>query len=220
LEGLKRARELRPIAITLDVMMPDLDGWSVLAALRQDAQLSEIPVIIVSILDEQRRGMALGAAGYLTKPIDRERLNRLVQRFRSGSRATRILVVDDDDVQRERARMWLEAQQWTVTQAANGREAITCLKAERPDLILLDLMMPDFDGFQLVAALQEQVQWRDIPVIVLTAMDLTAADRARLNSGVESVLVKNTFHSSELVTRIRNLVRTPERPGALTNAIS
>jgi len=211
LEGLKRARELKPIAITLDVMMPDLDGWSVLAALRQDVQLAEIPVIMVTILDEQRRGMALGAAGYLTKPIDRDRLNALVRRFRAPTRGARILVVEDDDVQRERARGWLEAQHWIVTLAGNGREAIARLKAETPDLILLDLMMPEMDGFQLVAALQSEARWRDIPVIVLTAMDLSAADRARLNSGVESVLVKNTFQSAELVARIRNLVRTPER---------
>src|SRR5205085_10788794 len=107
LEGLKLARELRPICITLDVMMPDLDGWSVLAALRQDAELAEIPVIMVTILDEQRRAASLGAAGYLTKPIDRERLHRLVGRFRVPARATRVLLVEDDADQRERMRAWL-----------------------------------------------------------------------------------------------------------------
>jgi CheY-like chemotaxis protein len=210
LEGLKRAKELRPRAITLDVMMPDLDGWSVLAALRQDAQLSEIPVIMVTILDEQRRGMALGAIGYLTKPIDRERLNALVQRFRAPARGAKILLVEDDPVQRERARAWLEPQQWIVTEAANGREALRSIREERPDLILLDLMMPEMDGFQLVAALQQESGWRDIPVIVITAMDLTAADRARLNSGIESVLVKDSFEPGELVDRIRRLVHASQ----------
>jgi CheY-like chemotaxis protein len=208
LEGLRLARELRPIAITLDVNMPDLDGWSVLAALRQDAELSEIPVLMVTILDEQRRGMALGAAGYLTKPINRERLHALVDRFRSSARPTRILVVEDDPIQRERARAWLEPQQWTVTEAANGREALASLGNQKPDLILLDLMMPEMDGFQLVAVLQNEAQWRDIPIIVITAMDLTAGDRARLNSGIESVLVKNMFQSADLVDRIRRLVRS------------
>ena len=108
-------------------MMPDLDGWSVLAALRQDAELADIPVLMVTILDEQRRGMALGAAGYLTKPINRERLHALVDRFRSSARRTRILVVEDDPIQRERARSWLEPQQWIVTEAANGREALASL---------------------------------------------------------------------------------------------
>ena len=107
-EGLKRAKELRPIAITLDVIMPDLDGWSVLAALRQDAELTDIPVIMVTVLDEQRRGVALGAAGYLTKPIEREQLRRLLGRFRTPTRPTKVLLIEDDPVQRERMRAWLE----------------------------------------------------------------------------------------------------------------
>jgi adenylate cyclase len=210
LEGLKLAKDLRPIAITLDVMMPDLDGWSVLAALRQDPELAEIPVIMITILDEHRRGVALGAAGYLTKPIDRERLHRMVSRFRAPARPTRILLVDDDKDQRERLRGWLEGEQWAVQETANGREALTRLQAEKPDVILLDLMMPEMDGFAVVAALQKEPRWRDIPVIVITARDLDAKDRERLNSGVQSVLVKETFRPAELVERIRRLV--PSKP--------
>src|SRR5690348_5320570 len=116
-EGLKLAKELRPTAITLDVMMPDLDGWSVLAALRQDPELADIPVIMITIVDEHRRGIALGAAGYLTKPIDHERLHRLVSRFRAPVPPTRVLLVEDDAVQRERMRGWLEGPQWTVREA-------------------------------------------------------------------------------------------------------
>src|SRR5712691_9195997 len=179
LEGLKRARELRPIAITLDVMMPDLDGWSVLAALRQDSELAEIPVIMVTILDEQRRSVALGAAGYLTKPVDRERLHRLVERYRAPARPTRVLLVEDDPVQRERVCSWLEGRQWSVREAANGREALARLQEDKPDVILLDLMMPEMDGFQVVAALQKEADWRDIPVIVVTARDLDPGDRGR-----------------------------------------
>jgi signal transduction histidine kinase/DNA-binding response OmpR family regulator/HAMP domain-containing protein len=206
LEGLKLAKELRPIAITLDAIMPDLDGWSVLAALRQDSDLAEIPVIMVTILDEHRRAVALGAAGYLSKPIDRERLHQLVGRFRAPARATKVLVVEDDPVQRERVRGWLEGQQWTVQEAADGREALARLQADKPDIILLDLMMPEMDGFSVVAALQKESDWRDIPVIVITSLDLGAKDRERLNSGVQSVLVKETFRPTELVERIRRLV--------------
>jgi signal transduction histidine kinase/CheY-like chemotaxis protein len=205
LEGLKLAKHLRPIAITLDVMMPDLDGWSVLAALRQDSELADIPVIMVTILDEQRRAASLGAAGYLTKPIDRERLRRMMGRFRTPARATRVLLVEDDADQRERLRAWLEGQHWLVHEAANGREALACLQADRPDVILLDLMMPEMDGFAVVAALQKEPRWRDVPVIVVTARDLDAQDRARLNSGVQSVLVKEAFRPAELVERIRRL---------------
>jgi signal transduction histidine kinase/CheY-like chemotaxis protein len=207
-EGLKLAKELRPTAITLDVMMPDLDGWSVLAALRQDPELAEIPVIMITIVDEHRRGIALGAAGYLTKPIDHERLHRLVSRFRAPVPPTRVLLVEDDAVQRERMRGWLEGPQWTVREAANGREALDRLKEGKPDVILLDLMMPEMDGFAVVAALQKEAGWRDIPVIVITARDLDAKDRARLNAGVQSVLVKERFRPADLVERIRRLVHS------------
>jgi adenylate cyclase len=189
--------------------MPDLDGWSVLAALRQDDKLADTPVIMVTILDEQRRGMALGAAGYLVKPIDRERLHSLLKKFRSASPPSRILLVEDDETQRERVRSWLEDQQWTIIEADNGREALARLEATKPDLILLDLMMPEMDGFQFVAALQQNPEWRDIPVVVITARDLTAADHDRLNSSVQSVLVKESFKPADLVARIRQLVGRP-----------
>jgi two-component system, NtrC family, sensor kinase len=206
MEGLKRAKELRPTVITLDVMMPDLDGWSVLTALRQDPELAEIPVIMVTIVDEQRRGASLGAAGYLTKPIDRERLHRLISRFQAPARPTRVLLVEDDSVQRERMRGWLEGPQWMVREAVNGREALNRLQEEKPDAILLDLMMPEMDGFAVVAALQKETRWRDIPVIVITSRDLDAEDRKRLNFGVQSVLVKERFKPVDLVERIRQLV--------------
>src|SRR5262249_34775601 len=206
LEGLRRAKELRPLAITLDVMMPDLDGWSVLAALRQDSDLARIPVIMIATVDEHRRGVALGAAGYLTKPIDRERLHRIVSRFRASTPPTRVLMVEDDPDQRARARGWLNGQHWVVQEAANGREALARLREDKPDLILLDLMMPEMDGFQVVAALQKEPGWRDIPVIVITSRDLDAEERKRLNSGVQSVLVKETFRPADLVERIRRLV--------------
>jgi adenylate cyclase len=207
-EGLKLAKELSPTAITLDVMMPDLDGWSVLAALRQDPELADIPVIMVTIVDEHRRGIALGAAGYLTKPIDRERLHRLVSRFRAPEPPTRVLLVEDDAVQRERMRGWLEGPEWSVREAANGREALDRLKQGKPDVILLDLMMPEMDGFAVVAALQKRVDWRDIPVIVITSLDLDAKDRERLNAGVQLVLVKERFQPADLVERIRRLVHS------------
>jgi CheY-like chemotaxis protein len=207
LEGLKRAKQLRPLAITLDVLMPDLDGWSVLAALRQDDELADIPVIMVTILDEQRRAAALGAAGYLTKPIDRRTLQRMIGRFRARARPTRILLVEDEDYQRDRVREWVEGQQWIVEEAANGREALACLQANKPDVILLDLLMPEMDGFAVIAALQEKPSWREIPVIVITSRDLDTKDRERLNSGVQSVLVKETFRPAELVERIRRLVQ-------------
>ena len=213
-EGLKLTRELRPTAITLDVIMPDLDGWSVLAALRQDPELADIPVIMITIVDEHRRGIALGAAGYLTKPIDRERLHRLVTRFRAPVPPTCVLLVEDDAVQRERMRGWLEGPQWTVREAENGREALKSIQESKPDVILLDLMMPEMDGFAVVAALQKETAWRGIPVIVITSLDLDAKDRERLNAGVQFVLVKERFRPADLVERIRRLV---QRKPAVSN---
>ena len=128
-----------------------------MAALRQDAELAEIPVIMVTILDEPRRAVALGAAGYLSKPVDRERLRRLVGRFRSPARPTRILLVEDDDSQRGRIRSWLAGRQWIVQEAANGREALARMRETRPDMILLDLMMPDLNGIELLAKLPHDV---------------------------------------------------------------
>ena len=218
-EGIKLAKELQPTAITLDVMMPDLDGWSVLAALRQNPELADIPVIMVSIVDDKRRGIALGAAGYLTKPIDRERLHRLVRRFQAPTRATRVLMVEDDASQRERMLGWLERPHWIVREAANGQEALDLLREEKPDVILLDLMMPEMDGFEVVAALQGNKDWRDIPVIVITSLDLDAKDRARLNSGVQSVLVKEKFRPEDLVERIRQLSQiAPAVPNQMETA--
>jgi CheY-like chemotaxis protein len=158
-------------------------------------------------VDEHRRGIALGAAGYLTKPIDRERLHRLVTRFRASTPPTRVLLVEDDAIQRERMRGWLEGPQWAVREAGNGREALDRLKEDKPDVILLDLMMPEMDGFAVVAALQKKADWRDIPVIVITARDLDAKDRERLNAGVQFVLVKERFRPADLVERIRRLVQ-------------
>jgi len=210
-EGVKRAEELHPIAITLDVLMPDIDGWTVLAALRGNPKLSNIPVIMATITDPDRKGMTLGAAGYLTKPIDRDRLIALLRPFQTRVRRTRVLVVEDDSMQRERICSWLEPERWLVSQAENGRVALDRLAKEPPDIILLDLMMPEMDGFQFVAALQARPVWRNIPVIVITALDLTAADRARLNSGVEGILLKDSFDPAHLVEIVRRLVAEMRR---------
>jgi len=124
-----------------------------------------------------------------------------------------VLLVEDDAFQRERMRSWLESQQWIVQEAANGREALDRLQQGKPDLILLDLMMPEMDGFQVVASLQKEAPWQDIPVIVITALDLDAKARERLNCGVQSVLVKETFHPGDLVERIRRLTRAAVTSG-------
>src|SRR6516162_7930939 len=205
-EGLKRAKEYHPIAITLDVIMPDIDGWTVLAALRGDPELADIPIVMATIVDERRHGMTLGEVGYLTKPIDRKRLVDLIAKYRAPSGPTRVLVVEDDAMQRERIRSWLEPQTWLLIEAENGRVALDRLRECVADVIILDLMMPEMDGFQLVAEMQKHPVWNQIPIIVVTARDLTVEDHARLNSGIEMVLRKETFSPTTLIERVRQVV--------------
>jgi CheY-like chemotaxis protein len=205
-DGLKKAKEYRPIAITLDAMMPDLDGWNVMAALRSDVELADIPVVMATIVDEQRHGMALGAVAYLTKPIDRDELIQIIRRFKAPAAPGRVFVVDDDPAQRERIRSWLEQQQWVLVEAENGQVALERLNDGLPDVMLLDLMMPKMDGFQVIAALQRHPVWRRIPVIVVTARDLTADERARLTNGIEAILLKETFSPANLIERVRDAI--------------
>jgi CheY-like chemotaxis protein len=210
-DGLRRARELRPAAIMLDILMPEIDGWTVLAALKGEPELADIPVVIVTIVDEQRRGIALGAAGYLTKPIDRERLIAILLRLRPAGAPGSVLVVEDDEEQRQFVCESLGARGWRVREAANGRLALDAVAAELPDVILLDLMMPEMDGFELVAALQAKAAWREIPVVVVTALDLTAEDRRQLDGGVKQILSKNAFPLAELMARVCALLETGEK---------
>src|SRR3989440_4706502 len=167
-EGLKLARELHPAAITLDINMPDLDGWTVLAAIKGDPQLASIPVVLVTIEDNRSRGYSLGATEYLTKPIDRERLIALLREI-SSPVARKVLLVDDDEIMRESVRRGLEQEQWEVIGASNGRFALEQLAESSPDVILLDLMMPGMDGFEFLLAMRQHPEWRGNPVLVPAA---------------------------------------------------
>jgi CheY-like chemotaxis protein len=189
-EGLRLVRELRPAAVTLDIMMPDLDGWTVLAAIKGDPTLASIPVVLMSIVDQKNRGYALGAADYLVKPIDRTKLLETLASI-CGATAGRALLVDDDEVVRRSVRQALEPIGWKVAEAENGRIAVESLAATRPDVIILDLMMPKMDGFEFLDELRRRSDWHGIPVVVITAKDLTDADRTRLNGGVERIIQKS-----------------------------
>ena len=169
-EALRLAREIAPDAITLDVMMPGMDGWAVLAALKADAATADIPVVMVTIVDDRNLGYALGAADYLTKPIDRERLVAVLARHRPQRP---ILVVDDDPALRELLRRTLEREGYAVLEADDGRAALARIEERLPGLILLDLMMPHMNGFELLTELRARPEWRGIPVVVVTAKDLT-----------------------------------------------
>ena len=203
-EGLTRAREVHPAAITLDVMMPDLDGWTVLAALKGDPTLADIPVILVTIVDEKQRGYALGAAEYLVKPVDRGRLTSVLHELCGG--AGRVLVVEDDEDARTALRQALASEGWTVAEAEHGRAALDCLAEARADAIVLDLMMPEMDGFELVAELRRHPEWRGIPILVVTALDLSEADRRRLNGSVARVIQKSGRSGTDLLREVGEAV--------------
>jgi signal transduction histidine kinase/DNA-binding response OmpR family regulator len=189
-EGLRLVRELRPAAVTLDIMMPDLDGWTVLAAIKGDPALASTPVVLMSIADQQKRGYALGAADYLVKPVDRAKLVETLSGI-CGSSAGRVLLVEDDELVRRSVRQALEPTGWEVIEAENGEVAVETLEAARPDVIILDLMMPKMDGFEFLDEVRGRSDWQDLPVVVITAKDLTQTDRDRLNGGVERIIQKS-----------------------------
>jgi signal transduction histidine kinase/CheY-like chemotaxis protein len=213
-EGLRLARQLRPALVTLDVLMPGMDGWAVLGALKSDPATADIPVVVLTILDDRDLGYALGAADYLTKPIERDRLIAAVRKHvprQDGAdgraAARRALVVEDDPATREMLRRMLQREGWAVDEAANGRLGLTRVAAAPPDLILLDLMMPELDGFGFVERLRAEPAWRAIPVLVVTAKDLTPEERLKLNGWVEQVLQKGAYSRDELLAEVRALVR-------------
>ncbi|MHC4141004.1 MAG: hybrid sensor histidine kinase/response regulator [Planctomycetota bacterium] len=210
-EGLRLARELRPAAITLDVMMPGKDGWAVLRELKADTQLHDIPVVMVSMIDDRSMGYALGATDYLTKPVDRGQLSKLLRKYRCLSPPCHVLVVEDDDEIRELTRRTLEKEGWVVAEAEHGQEALQRVEQQVPDLIILDLMMPVMDGFQFMLELRKVEAWRQIPVVVVTAKDLTDEDRHELSGNVEVILQKGAYARDQLLQQVRDLVTTCSR---------
>lgn len=201
-EGLELAKSLKPAAITLDVLMPEMDGWAVLTALKADPELSGIPVIMATFLDEEPMGFALGATDYLTKPVNRDQLVGLLNKYAPIQQPGSILVVEDHDDLRELMRRTLQQAGWTVEEAANGREALDRLEISVPKLIVLDLMMPEMDGFSFIEAMRQKPSWQSIPVIVITAKDLTVEDRQRLNGYIQYIIRKGTRVRDELLEEL------------------
>jgi adenylate cyclase len=205
-EGLALARDLRPMLITLDVLMPGLDGWSVLESLKADPELANIPVVMLTILDDKNKGFALGATDFLTKPVDRERLRSAIARYGGQNTERRALVVEDDPDTRVWLRRVLREDGWTVLEAANGREALARLANVVPDVMLLDLIMPEMDGFELIEELRHDQVWRRLPVVVVTAAELSDKDHERLNGSVLKVLHKTGTSREALLAELHELL--------------
>ncbi|HVQ32217.1 MAG TPA: response regulator [Vicinamibacteria bacterium] len=207
-EGVRLAREKKPDVITLDVLMPGMDGWAVLKTLKSDAATASTPVVMLSMVDDKDIGYALGAADYILKPFDRDRLAEVLRRYKGKEPVCPVLVVEDDPATRDVIRRTLEGDGWQVTEAANGRLALSAVSEKVPDLILLDLMMPEMDGFEFVAALRRNDAWKRVPVVVVTAKDLTREDRERLDGYVRRVFQKGAFSRDELIREIRLLLQS------------
>ncbi len=219
--GLRLARELHPDIITMDVMMPGMDGWAVLSALKANSELADIPVVMLTIADNKNLGYALGASDYLTKPIQRDRLLAILEKYCPPSESAKVLVVEDDLATREVIRHLLEKAGIQVAEAENGRVALERLAEGQPGLILLDLMMPEMDGFQFVDHVRQQEAWRAIPIVVVTAKDLTPEDRRRLNGYVTEIIQKDARGQEELLAEVSKMVKTRLKKSApKTNNLS
>ncbi|HYM30986.1 MAG TPA: response regulator [Candidatus Cybelea sp.] len=205
-EGIAVAKELHPSVVTLDILMNEMDGWSVLQAFKADPDLADVPIIMLSVLDEKQKGLALGASDYLTKPVDRTRLAQALKRFKSSGTLRRALVAEDDQATRDMLRRLLVGEGWQVFEASNGREALSFLETNTVDIILLDLIMPKMNGFEFLSELRQRSGSSDIPVIVVTAADLTDADRRRLGGEAVQILQKAAYDRDELFNQVKRLV--------------
>jgi signal transduction histidine kinase/CheY-like chemotaxis protein len=211
-EGLRLARQVHPLVITLDVIMPRKDGWAVLSALKADPELADIPVIMVTVVDEQNVAYTLGASDYLTKPINWARFGSVLKKYAGSLLPRRVLILEDDASTRQMLRGILEKEGWVVAEAPGGQAALEQVAADRPALILLDLLMPGMNGFEFIAELRQRPGGQSIPIVVLTAKDLTAEERQRLNGYVERVLRKGACSREQLLNEMDALRAAADAP--------
>lgn len=220
---MEKARALRPAAITLDVLLPELDGWEVLRALKRDRRTRDVPVVIASVVDDERLGRALGAVDYFVKPVDRRALLARLEGLRlttgTEARGARVLVVDDDPAALDLVEGMLHPAGFTVLRALAGAEGIEVARRVRPDLVLLDLTMPGMSGLDVIAALKGDADTRDIPILILTARNLTPADKAALNGRVAAVLRKRELAAVDLLALLDEALRRRSAVGGAGDAI-
>ncbi len=189
-DGLQKAQELLPDAITLDVIMPHADGWSVLSKLKSTQSTANIPVVMVTIAEDRSLGFSLGASEYLSKPVDRKKLVRVLDKFLQDRDGASVLLIEDDQPTRTVMRKYLEKEGASVLEATNGREGLDALEKATPSMILLDLMMPEMDGFGFIEEYRKRPEWHSIPIVVVTAKTLTAEEKRHLEGWVDALYSK------------------------------
>ena len=200
--GLNKANKLVPDIIILDIVMPDMDGWTVYKKLKTTPLLSQIPVIIVTIGDYEKMAKDFGVVDFLAKPIKWKTLNVILSKYKIIGKSKHILVIDDDSATRIILRKMLVKDGWRVDEAENGKVALDRIKKEKPELILLDLLMPVMDGFKFLKVIKGKDSLIDIPIIVITSKDLTADDYSYLTANVDRVIQKGDYTRKEIINRI------------------
>jgi len=208
MEAMEFARKYKPFAITLDIIMPGKDGWDILHELKEDPQTQDIPVICISILDNRAMGLTLGAFEYLTKPIDKVQLIKELKRLEKRFKINNILIVDDEPKDADLlAKCFEEANNYIISKAYGGEEGLLSVKENRPDLILLDLMMPDTDGFEVIRQLKKSHETKTIPIIIVSAKKLNQEEVTFLNENIEKIIKKGNFTREELLDDIKKALK-------------
>lgn len=214
-EAIRLAREVRPFAITLDIMIPGKDGWDVINEIKGDPATEHIPIVVISILDNKALGFSLGATDYLTKPVDKDTVLCSLKKLlppKCMDCTPRVLLVDDDPIHIMAMKAVLTGNGYKVMVAPGGREAIEAINETTPCAIILDIMMPEVDGFMVLEEIKKREETRDVPVIILTAKDITDEDKKRLNGSIEGLITKGLLAQDEILKDLKNIV---ERRGAI-----
>ncbi len=215
-EGLELARKLQPSIIVLDVMMPTMDGWSVLTLLKSDPEAADIPVVMLTMVDNKEMGFSLGVDDYMLKPIERTSFVSVLRKYCDPQGSPVVLVVEDDPATRELMSASLEKERFNVVVAENGAEGLKKLGSLRPAVILLDLMMPGMDGFQFTREVRANPEWKEIPIVIMTAKDINTQDRALLDGQMSSILQKGACNREELLAEISTRILRATRIHAKT----
>lgn len=225
-EALKLAEKYQPFAITLDVIMPEMDGWEVLQELKNNLFTKDIPVIIVSISDDKDTGFALGAVGYINKPVEKKLL--VSEIYKLHALPDTVMIVDDNEFEREHMSKIIEAENINTILAKGGTECIELLKNKIPDILVLDLMMPDMNGFKVLEKIRKNAKTKDLPVIVVTAKDLTKEDKENLSGKISSIITKSDATQQDLFKEIQRILaeleksrkmNIPKRDGSKNNIL-
>ena len=194
------------MAIILDVMMPHKDGWAVLQEIKNDVALKSIPVIMYTMVDEKNIGLAIGASDYLIKPVSKEKILQVLEKYKRKRPSEYVLIVDDNPDLRTMASRAIQKAGWNVRTAENGKSALSMLEHDLPGIIFLDLMMPVMDGFEFLTIFQNREEWKHIPVVVITSKDLMAEERRQLSGVVKKIIQKGDFTAEKILKQIASLI--------------